>query len=175
MQEMGIQGRIKRKYISTTNSKHNNKIYFNLVKDKELTGINQIWCADITYIRILNGFVYLAAIIDIYSWKIVGYAIGKTLSPKLAITALSMAIATRNTDNLIHYSDKGIQYTCKDYIKILKDNSIRISISGKSNPYDIVFAESFFKTLKQGEVYLFRIWNLFWCSWKNFLFYWRCV
>ncbi|GAH80909.1 unnamed protein product, partial [marine sediment metagenome] len=82
MKELGIQGRIKHKYITTTNSKHNNKIYSNLVKDKEPTGINQIWCSDITYIRILNGFVYLSAIIDIYSRKIVGYAIGKTLSPK---------------------------------------------------------------------------------------------
>ncbi len=103
MKELGIQGRIKRKYIATTKSKHNNKIYSNLVKDKELTGINQVWCADITYTRILNGFVYLAAIIDIYSRKIVGYAIGKTLSPKLATTALSMAIATRKTDNLIRH------------------------------------------------------------------------
>jgi len=107
MQEMGIQGRIKRKYIVTTNSKHHNKIYSNLVKDKELTGINQVWCADITYIRILNGFVYLSAIIDIYSRKIVGYAIGKTLSPKLAIIALNMAIATRNTNNLIHHLRSG--------------------------------------------------------------------
>jgi transposase InsO family protein len=118
MKELGIQGRIKRKYMTTTNSKHNNKIYSNLIKDKELTGINQVWCADITYIRILNGFVYLAAIIDIYSRKIVGYAIGKTLSPELTIAALNMAIATRNTDNLIHHSDRGIQYTCKDYIEI---------------------------------------------------------
>ena len=129
MQDMGIQGRIKRKYITTTNSKHNNKIYSNLIKDKEITGINQVWCADITYIRILNGFVYLAAIIDIYSRKIVGYAIGKTLSPKLAIAALSMAIATRKTDNLIHHSDQGIQYTCKDYIKILKDNGFICSVT----------------------------------------------
>jgi len=156
MQEMGIQGRIKRKYVTTTNSKHNNKIYSNLIKDKELTGINQIWCADITYIRILNGFVYLAAIIDIYSRKIVGYAIGKTLSSKLAIVALNMAIATRNTKDLIHHSDQGIQYTCKDYIKILKDKGIRISMSGKGNPYDNAFAESFFKTLKQEEVYLWE-------------------
>jgi len=156
MKELGIQGRIKRKYITTTNSKHNNRIYSNLVKDKELTGINQVWCADITYIRILNGFVYLAAIIDIYSRKIVGYAIGKTLSPKLTITALNMAIAIRNTDNLIHHSDQGIQYTCKDYIKILKDNGIRISMSAKGNPYDNAFAESFFKTLKQEEVYLWE-------------------
>lgn len=104
---MGIQGRIKRKYITTTNSRHNNRIYSNLIKDKELTGINQIWCADITYIRLLNGFVYLAAIIDIYSRKIVGYAIGKILSPKLAIAALNMAIATRNTKGLIHHYRSG--------------------------------------------------------------------
>ena len=136
MQEMGIQSRIKHKYVTTTNSKHHNKIYSNLIKDKEITGINQAWCADITYIRILNGFVYFAAIIDIYSRKIVGYAIGKTLSPKLAIAALSIAIVTRKTDNLIHHSDQGIQYTCKDYIKILRDNGIRISMSGKGNPYD---------------------------------------
>lgn len=107
MKELGVQGRIKHKYITTTNSKHHNKIYSNLIKDKELTGINQVWCADITYIRILNGFVYLAAIIDIYSRKIVGYAIGKTLSPKLAIAALNMAIVTRNTDNLIHHCRSG--------------------------------------------------------------------
>ena len=156
MKELGIQGRIKRRYITTTNSKHNNRIYSNLIKDKELTGINQVWCADITYIRILNGFVYLSAIIDIYSRKIVGYAIGKTLSSELAITALNMAIATRNTDNLIHHSDRGIQYTCKDYIKILKDNGIRISMSAKGNPYDNAFAESLFKTIKQEEVYLWQ-------------------
>jgi transposase InsO family protein len=156
MKELGIPGRIKRKYITTTNSKHNNKIYSNLIKDKEITGINQVWCADITYIRILNGFIYLAAIIDIYSRKIVGYAIGKILSPKLAITAFSMAITTRNTDNLIHHSVQGIQYACKDYIKILKDNGIRISMSTKGNPYDNAFVESFFKTLKQEEVYLWE-------------------
>ena len=95
MRKMGIQGRIKHQYITTTNSKHNNKIYSNLIKDKELTGINQVWCSDITFIRILNGFIYLA---------------------------------TRKTDNLIHHSDQGIQYTCKEYIKILKDNGIRISM-----------------------------------------------
>jgi len=76
-----------------------------LIKDKELTDINQIWCAAITYIRMLNGFVYLAAILYIYSRKIVGYTIGKTLSPKLAIAALSIIIATRNIDNLIYHSD----------------------------------------------------------------------
>jgi len=128
MRELGIQGRIKRKYVTTTNRKHNNRIYPNLTKGKKVTGINQVWCADITYIRILNGFVYLAAIIDIYSRKIVGYALGKTLSPKLAITALSMAIATRNIDNLIHHSDQGIQYACKDYIKILGNDKTKLHL-----------------------------------------------
>jgi transposase InsO family protein len=156
MREMGIQGRIKRKYTTTTNSRHNNKIYPNLITKLKITRINQLWCSDITYIRILNGFVYLSAIIDVYSRKIVGYAIGKTLCPELTVTALKMAIATRKTDNLIHHSDQGIQYTCKDYIKILKDNGIRISMSAKGNPYDNAFAESFFKTLKQEEVYLWE-------------------
>ena len=107
MKELGIQGRIKHKYVTTTNRKHHNKIYSNLVKDKELTRINQVWCADITYVRILSGFVYLAVIIDIYSRKIVDYAIGKTLFAKLAIAVLSMAIAIRNTDNLIHHYRSG--------------------------------------------------------------------
>jgi putative transposase len=156
MRELGIQGRIKRKYVTTTNSKHNNRVYHNLIKNFLTTGINQVWCSDITYISIRFGFVYLAVMIDIYSRKIVGYAIGKNLSPQLAIAALKMAIASRNTDQLIHHSDQGIQYTCKDYIKTLKDHGIRISMSGKGNPYDNAFAESLIKTLKQEEVYLWQ-------------------
>ncbi len=111
IRQLGIQGSLKRSYITTTNSKHSNPIYPNLIKDKVVSGINQIWSSDITYIRILFGFVYLAAIIDIYSRKVVGYAIGKTLSAELTLAALPTALATRNSDNLIHYSDQGIQYT----------------------------------------------------------------
>ncbi len=156
MRQLGIQGKVKHSYITTTNSKHSNPIYPNLIKDQVVTGINQVWCSDITYIRILSGLVYLAAIIDIYSRRIVGYAIGKTLSAELTLAALPMAIATRKVENLIHHSDQGIQYTCKDYIKILKDNGIRISRSAKGNPYDNAFAESLIKTLKQEEVYLWE-------------------
>ncbi len=156
MRKMGIQGRIKRKYISTTNSRHNNRVYPNLITKLKVIRIDQLWCSDITHIRILNGFVYLAAIIDVYSRKIVGYAIGKILCPELTITALKMAIATRKTDNLIHHSDQGIQYTCKEYINILKAYHIKISMSAKGNPYDNAFVESFFKTLKQEEVYLWE-------------------
>jgi transposase InsO family protein len=127
-----------------------------LITKLKVIRIDQLWCSDITYIRILNGFVYLAAIIDVYSRKIVGYAIGKTLCPELTITALKMAIATRKTNNLIHHSDQGIQYTCKEYINILKAHHIKISMSAKGNPYDNAFVESFFKTLKQEEVYLWE-------------------
>ena len=102
MKELDIQSLIKYKYINTNYSKHRSKIYSNLVKYKKLTAINQVWCKDIIYIRILNGFVYLAAIIDIYSRKIVGYVIVKTLSLKLAIAALNMVIVTRENHNLIY-------------------------------------------------------------------------
>ncbi len=156
MCQLGIQDRLKRSYITTINSKHGNPIYPDFIKDKVVTGINQVWSSDITYIRILSGLVYLAVIIDIYSRKVVGYALGKTLSAELTLAALQMAIATRKLENLIHHSDQGIQYTCKDYIKILKENGIRISMSAKGNPYDNAFAESLIKTLKQEEVYLWQ-------------------
>lgn len=156
MRQLGIQAKIKRRYITTTNSRHNQPIYPNLIKEKIVTGINQVWCSDITYIRILTGFVYLAIIIDIYSRRIVGYAIGKILSPELTLAALKMALANRKIDHLIHHSDQGVQYASTDYIKMLKDHGIKISMSAKGNPYDNAYVESFFKTLKQEEVYLWQ-------------------
>ena len=152
MRQLGIQGRIKRRYITTTNSRHSHRIYPNLIKEKFVTGINQVWCSDITYIRILTGFVYLAVIIDIYSRRIVGYAIGKTLTP----AALKMALSARKIGNLIHHSDQGVQYASTDYTNLLKDHYIQISMSAKGNPYDNAYVESFFKTLKQEEVYLWQ-------------------
>jgi transposase InsO family protein len=101
-------------------------------------------------------YYQLKGIIDIYSHKIVDYTIAKSLSPELTIAALHMAIANRDTNKLIHHSDQGIQYTCKEYIQTLKDSGIRISMSGKGNPYDNAYVESFFKTLKQEEVYLWQ-------------------
>lgn len=156
MRELGIQARIKRKYVTTTNSRHNNQIYPNLIKDFLTTGINQVWCSDITYIRILTGFVYLAVIIDIYSRRIVGYALGRTLSPELTLAALKMALAARKIDHLIHHSDQGVQYASSDYTNLLKEHGIRISMSAKGNPYDNAYVESFIKTLKQEEVYLWQ-------------------
>jgi len=157
MREMGIQAKIKLRYVRTTNSKYHNQVYpTNLIKDFITTGINQVWCSDITYISILSGFVYLAIIIDIYSRKIIGYAIGKTLSSEPTLVALKMAIATRNVKNVIHHSDQGIQYACQAYTDLLKKHGIRISRSAKGNPYDNPFAESFLKTLKQEEVVLWQ-------------------
>jgi len=156
MKKMGIQCRKKKRFVATTNSKHNLKVYPNLAKDLVVDRTNKLWCADITYIRILTAFVYLAAIIDAFSRKIVGYALGRTLAAKLPLEALKMAIGGRNTDNLIHHSDKGIQYCSHDYIDLLNANGILVSMSAKGSPYDNAFIESFFKTLKAEEVYLWE-------------------
>jgi len=140
MKNMGIQCRKRKRFVSTTNSKHNLRTYPNLAKELVVSKTDQLWCADITYIRILTAFVYLAAIIDAFSRKIVGYAIGRTLGKELALEALKMAIKDRNTDDLIHHSDKGIQYCSYDYINLLNASGISISMSAKGNPYDKDYA-----------------------------------
>jgi len=154
MREMGIQIKKRIRYTRTTNSRHNLKVYPNLIKDLAIERINQVWCSDITYIGIRNGFVYLAAIIDAFSRKIVGYAIAKTLAAELALEALRMAILSRNTSDLIHHSDKGIQYCCTDYIKLLKSYGIKISMSATGMPVENAFSESFFGSLKVEEIYM---------------------
>ena len=139
MKKMGIQCRRAKRFVSTTNSKHNLRTYPNLARDLMVTRTDKLWCADITYIRILTGFVYLAAIIDVFSRRIVGYAIGRTLAAKITLGALKMAIKDRNTDNLIHHSDKGIQYCTYEYIDLLNANGISVSMSAKGSPYDNAF------------------------------------
>lgn len=155
MKKMGIQCRKARRAV-TTNSKHGLKVYSNLAKDLVIERTDQLWCADITYIKILTCFVYLAALIDAFSRKIVGYAIGKTLAAKLPLEALKMAIRARNTDDLIHHSDKGIQYCSYEYVKLLESYNIKISMSAKASPYENATIESFFRTLKVEEVYLWE-------------------
>jgi len=146
---------IRRSYKHTTNSNHNLVKYPNLIKNLVPAHLNHIWHADITYVRFGASFAYLAAIIDGLSRKAVGYAIGKTLSASLTISALLDAIAKRNTGGgLIHHSDQGFQYCSGQYVKILKENGIEISMSGKANPYDNAKMESFFRTLKVEEVYM---------------------
>jgi len=154
MRANGICCSIRRHFKTTTNSNHSLAKYANLVKNLIPSRLNQVWHADITYIRFEVSFAYLAAIIDGFSRKVVGYAIGKTLSSGLTIAALKDAIKTRNTANLIHHSDQGFHYCSGQYVKILKDNGISISMSDKANPYDNAKMESFFRTLKVEEVYM---------------------
>jgi len=156
MRNKNLLCRARKAFKATTNSSHGLKKYPNLIDDLVPYRIDQLWHADITYIRITTSFVYLAALIDGFSRKVIGYALGRTLSADLSIAALTDAISKRNTDNLIHHSDRGIQYCSYDYTKILKDHGIGISMSGKANPYDNAKIESFFRTLKVEEVYMFE-------------------
>jgi len=122
-----------------------------------VTDINQVWVADITYISIVTAFVYLAVILDLYSRKAIGYAISRHIDTNLSLAALRMAIETRNPRaGLIHHSDQGVQYAAHDYVDELKNREINISMSRKGNPYDNAFAESFMKTIKTEEVYLWE-------------------
>lgn len=141
----------------TTNSDHNYNIYPNLIKDIKVTGLNQVWVSDITYVQLLQGFIYLAAIIDIFSRKCIGWALGRNIDSLLVLGALNMAIRNRKhlgLFGLIHHSDRGVQYASNEYVYLLIRNGIRISMSASGNPYDNAFAESFNKTIKVEEVYM---------------------
>ena len=118
--------------------------------------MNAVWVADITYIRIRSSFVYLAAILDLYSRRIVGWAISKRIDTELCLTALKMALEARHVRGCIHHSDRGVQYASADYVRLLRQHGLQISMSRKGNPYDNAFMESFYKTLKYEEVHL---WN----------------
>ena len=147
----------KRKWISTTNSNHNFRVYPNLIRDLTVDGINQVWVADITYIHLLVCFVYLAVILDVYSRKAIGYALSRNLDTQLTLSALRMAIDQRKPPpGCVHHSDRGVQYASKDYIKELEFYKFKISMSRKGNPYDNAYAESFMKTLKSEEVHLWE-------------------
>jgi transposase InsO family protein len=155
MREHGLTKKRKRRFINTTNSNHGYLVYPNLVRDIAVTAINQVWVSDITYIRLLYDFAYLAAIMDLCSRKVIGYSISDHINSSLALTALDMAIRDRQPPpGCIHHSDRGVQYACNDYIGTLKQFGFVISMSRPGNPYDNAYAESFFKTLKYEEVYL---------------------
>ena len=155
MKEHGLTVRPRRRFVVTTNSNHDGPIFPNLAKDVVPTGVNQLWVADITYIAIARGFVYLAAILDAWSRRIVGYAIGRRIDARLALAALRAAIASRQPPvGCIHHSDRGSQYASKDYCHELDKHGLRGSMGRRGNPYDNAKAESFMKTLKVEEVYL---------------------
>jgi transposase InsO family protein len=147
----------KKSCIRTTDSRHSLARYPNLVPQINLTSINQLWVADITYIRLKEEFVYLAVVLDAFSRRLLGWALEHYLEAELALAALRMALAQREiTSGLVHHSDQGVQYASLAYTDLLKEQGIRISMSRRGNAYDNAKAESFIKTLKYEEVYLFE-------------------
>ena len=144
----------KHKFVVTTDSNHGRKIYPNLARKMILTGTDQLWVADITYIRLRDEFVFLGVILDAYSRLVIGWALDRTLENELTLGALRMALARRIVEpGLVHHSDRGTQYASSDYTSLLKEHGITISMSRKGNPWDNAACESFMKTLKYEEVY----------------------
>jgi putative transposase len=155
MREQSLQCQVKRRWVKTTDSDHGYRIYPNLLKGLEVGGRNQVWVADITYIRILTGFLYLAVVLDLFSRKVIGWALSEQIDAELTLAGLRMALRERGAVNgCIHHSDRGVQYACHAYVEELEAAGMRISMARKGNPYDNAAAESFMKTLKYEEVYL---------------------
>ena len=154
MQEDNLLCLRRRKFVVTTDSNHSRPIYPNLAREMKWTGINQLWVADITYIRLETEFVYLAVILDAFSRRVIGWALEDTLEDELTLTALRMALKHRApAAGLVHHSDRGVQYASQDYTDLLKSRGVQISMSRKGNPYDNAACESFMKTLKYEEVH----------------------
>ena len=143
----------KRKFVVTTDSNHGRRVYPNLARNMILTNTDQLWRADITYIRLRDEFVFLAVILDAYSRRVIGWALDRTMEDELTLAALRMALARRVVEaGLVHHSDRGSQYASNDYTDLLQTNGITISMSRKGNPWDNAACESFMKTLKYEEV-----------------------
>ena len=148
---LGVRQRV---FTITTDSRHSLPVYPNLAREITPTAVNQLWVADITYIRLRTELVYLAVVLDAFSRRVVGWALGRTLQAELAVAALRMALIERRpSPGLVHHSDRGVQYASSDYTEMLRQHQVAISMSRKGNPYDNAACESFMKTLKQEEVY----------------------
>lgn len=144
----------RRTFVATTDSAHTLPVYLNLAREMTLTGLDQLWVADITYIRLRCEFVYLAVILDAFSRRVIGWALDRTLEDTVTLGALRMGLQQRRpAPGLVHHSDRGVQYASGEYIDVLRTQGIVISMSRKGNPYDNAIAESFMKTLKYEEVY----------------------
>ena len=155
MREHDLKPRQRRRFVATTDSDHDDPVFPNLAKDMAVDGPNQLWVADITYIAIATGFVYLAAILDAWSRRVVGYAISRSIDARLAVAALKAAIGARDPPpGCVHHSDRGSQYASQVYRGFLQDHGLVGSMGRRGNPYDNAKAESFMKTLKVEAVYL---------------------
>lgn len=155
MAKANLRCRRKKRFVRTTDSKHTCRIYPNVAKDVVPVRPDQLWRADITYVRLLREFIYLAVILDAFSRRVVGWALSRHIDAALTLRALKMAIGGRHVvPGLVHHSDRGVQYACDEYIALLKRHRFTISMSRKGNPYDNAMAESFMKTFKTEEVYI---------------------
>jgi putative transposase len=155
MREFDLQPKRRRRYVATTDSDHDGPIFPNRARDLVADGPNQLWVADITYIAITGSFVYLAAILDAWSRRVVGYAISRSIDARLAVAALKAAIRGRQPpEGCVHHSDRGSQYASELYRQLLADHGLVGSMGRRGNPYDNAKAESFMKTLKVEAVYL---------------------
>ena len=155
MREQSLLCQLQRGWVTTTDSAHEARVYPNLTRDVVVDRLNQVWVADMTYIRVDQTFVYLAAILDAYSRKVIGWAVSRWIDTALTLQALNHALAERQPPHgVIHHSDRGVQYAAHAYVDGLSGAGFQISMSAKGNPYDNARAESFFKTLKSEEVWL---------------------
>ena len=155
MREESLLCQLRKRFVRTTQAGAGAPLYPNLLKDTSLTGLNQAWVADITYVRLPRRFVYLASLLDAYSRRCVGWQVSAQIDTALTLGALERALAARQpAAGWIHHSDRGMQYTSGAYLARLAEAGARISMAGKANPYDNALAESFFKTVKSEEVYL---------------------
>jgi transposase InsO family protein len=167
MKANNLRCRRKKRFISTTDSKHGFAVYENLAKDIIPVRPNQLWRADITYIRLSSEFVYLAVILDAFSRRVVGWALSRHIDAQLTLGALRMALEARVIEpGLVHHTDRGVQYACGEYVEVLTKHGILISMSRKGNPYDNAMAESFMKTLKAEEVRI-NEYRSFTEAWEN--------
>jgi transposase InsO family protein len=145
----------KQGFVFTTDSQQGYAVYPNLAARLRLSGVNQLWVADITYVRLRETFLYVAIVMDAYSRRVVGWDLGEDLRAELALGALNRALADRHIEpGIVHHSDRGVQYCCHAYVEKLRAHDFAISMSRTGNPYDNAKAESFMKTLKSEEVYL---------------------
>lgn len=158
MRENNLLVHKKKKFrIITADSNHNLPVYKNLIRNLQVTRLNQVWVADLTYVLLGKGYIYLAAILDRFSRKCIGWELSKNIDAELALEALNMAIKNRKhlgLQGLIHHSDQGVQYASNTYVNCLNNLNIKISMSRKGNPYDNAHIESFMKTFKIEEVYI---------------------
>jgi putative transposase len=155
MREDSLLCQLKRRFVPTTDSAHAFGRYPNLIKDIEIDGLDRVWISDITYIRLPTTFCYLAAILDAYSRKCVGWHLSRQTDTRLTLSALEMALATRSPAvGLIHHSDQGVQYASSEYVLRLEEAGALISMAAVGNPYENAQVESFFRTLKLEEVYI---------------------